>query len=268
MKDRDLRDMGVPCRLIYDRSRGGRVNDAILPRHPDSPGRRNDIHEPAPMPSLSPAAIRPMNAAWASEYRNGYRVLPGLIYRGDTAEEEELFPYRLDHVSVFAGRGISNRPCEWVPDLVSDPTVDGRNRVVLSQLMDRNPQWRATSIRRGLAVAMDRSIRSSASGWTIHVRFGDLETWRGHKRAEILSVCDLARVASLILTGDTQRIVRRDQEDGLERPLTIDIDGADEGGRSVAVIVAGLLEHCQQLVAPSWAGPAPTVLAPREIEAA
>jgi|ERR1700721_3014111 hypothetical protein len=54
----DLAELGAPCRLIYDRARGGRVNDPILPRHPQSNGRQNDLALAAEMPDLAPKDIR------------------------------------------------------------------------------------------------------------------------------------------------------------------------------------------------------------------
>jgi predicted nucleotidyltransferase len=49
----DLASLGVPCRLIYDRKRGGRVDDPVLPRHPSSEGRSAEMAPPPRCP-ISP----------------------------------------------------------------------------------------------------------------------------------------------------------------------------------------------------------------------
>lgn len=64
----ELADLGVPCRLIYDRSRGGRVDAPMLARHPTSKGRLNDIDPPAEFPDLTPTQLRPMDARWLSSF--------------------------------------------------------------------------------------------------------------------------------------------------------------------------------------------------------
>jgi hypothetical protein len=72
----NLAALAVPCRLIYDRKRGGRVNDPILPRHPESRGRDNDLSPPAEMPDLAPKPIQPMDARWVAAYWKGGIVSP------------------------------------------------------------------------------------------------------------------------------------------------------------------------------------------------
>jgi len=82
----DLIALGVPCRLIYDRARGGRVDDPIIPRHPCSNGRDADMAPPAQMPDLTPRDIRPMDGRWAAGFADYGIVSPSCIFRGWTDE--------------------------------------------------------------------------------------------------------------------------------------------------------------------------------------
>src|SRR5260370_7368061 len=77
----DLADLGVPCRLIYDRARGGRVGDSVLPRHPQSNGRQNDLAPPAKIPDLTPKDIRPMDARWLPALSKRAAVSPNALFR-------------------------------------------------------------------------------------------------------------------------------------------------------------------------------------------
>lgn len=59
----ELVALGCECRLIFDAARGGRVEDAVLPRHPASEGPRSDLPPRRTMPDLKPgeAAIAPID---------------------------------------------------------------------------------------------------------------------------------------------------------------------------------------------------------------
>jgi hypothetical protein len=78
----DLIALDVPCRLLYDRSRGGRVEDPVLPRHPLSNGRADTIIPMAAMPDLTPGKLRPMDARWVCGYDPLGLVSPFHIFSG------------------------------------------------------------------------------------------------------------------------------------------------------------------------------------------
>src|SRR5262249_47579839 len=110
----NLLDLGVPCRLIYARTRGGRVNDPILHQHPGSTGRRNDIEPPAEMPDLSPADLRPMDGRWICGFQTWGSVSPYCIFRGWTDEAHALFPRYPEGLVVVGDDFEPLRPI-WVP---------------------------------------------------------------------------------------------------------------------------------------------------------
>lgn len=58
-----LRSLACECRLVFDRARGGPVDDPLLERHPGSGGRADWIFERLVMPDLSPVtSLRPVDA--------------------------------------------------------------------------------------------------------------------------------------------------------------------------------------------------------------
>lgn len=67
---RDLASLAVPCRLIYERARGGNIDDPILPHHPNSAGRAEGLTSSAEMPDLTPAPVRPMDARWVAGFES------------------------------------------------------------------------------------------------------------------------------------------------------------------------------------------------------
>jgi hypothetical protein len=66
-----LKALHQPCQLVFDRSRGGRVDDPVLPHHPDSTGREDWIKPRLSMPSLDLATFQPADVRWL-----GYYVYP------------------------------------------------------------------------------------------------------------------------------------------------------------------------------------------------
>jgi hypothetical protein len=60
---KNFHEMGCECKLVFGRSRGGPVEDAVIARRPDGRGRSNVMAAPAPMPILRPEGVpRPCGA--------------------------------------------------------------------------------------------------------------------------------------------------------------------------------------------------------------
>ena len=132
----DLQALGVPCRLIYDRARGGRVDDLVLPRHPESLGRSNDVSPPIEMPNLEPAPIQPMDARWVAGFSETGMVSPYHIFRGWTRDARALFPRFPDGLRIVADDdALLHSPS--VPALLKRPRLDGRKAVALVNATER-----------------------------------------------------------------------------------------------------------------------------------
>jgi predicted nucleotidyltransferase len=243
----DLQSLGVPCRLIYDRSRGGRVDDPILPRHPESRGRSNDLSPPAEMPDLTPAPVRPMDARWVAGFWEVGVVSPYDIFRGWTNDAHALFPRYPDGLRVVGDdHNLSHYP--WTPKRLKKPGLDGRNAVALISATE----WWGTSL------TLRRHIEVSPSSWTLRAGFSDLQLYRARKYADWATLQDLAAVAALILAVDAERMLRRTSE--LLQPPTvriaIDDDGLTDDIRPdfVEPLRAHLAERTIRIEPPDWTG--------------
>ncbi len=76
----DLAAIAAPCQLLYDRSRGGKVNDPILPQHPASEGRHESTPEQRTLPELEAGPARPMDAHWLVAYAQYGTLSPDDIF--------------------------------------------------------------------------------------------------------------------------------------------------------------------------------------------
>lgn len=127
----DLVAVATPCRRIYDRSRGGRVCDEIVPRHPQSTGRADTV-DPLPiLPDLSPRILQPMDARWTAGYDRRGEVWPYEIFRGWTEDCTRLFKGHPRDLRV-AGSGDDLGDFPWTPPAVRRPGCDSRAAVVIA----------------------------------------------------------------------------------------------------------------------------------------
>lgn len=197
----DLASLGVPCRLIYDRRRGGRVADPILDQHPESKGRDPSLDPPAAIPDLTPTAMRPMDGRWVAGYSNWGVVSPYDIFRGWTDDAHRLFAHYPEDLRVLA-EGFDLRSFPWRPKRLSRPSLDGRESLLV---MDATQWW-------GLSIVLHRSIDTSGMQWVLHARFSDVELNRARKRVDLASAPSIVGVVSLILAVDAERMLRRARE--------------------------------------------------------
>jgi len=198
----DLVDLGAACRLIYDRARGGRVNDPILSRHPQSNGRQNDLGPPAEMPDFTPNGLRPMDGRWVAGFSKWGGVSPYDIFRGWTDDARKLFPHYPEGLRVIGGnRDLASYP--WVPKRLKAGGFDGREAVALVN---------ATPLK-GTSIVLRRKVEQGSENWILHAWFEHLEFYRSRKRVDYSTLPDLAAAAALILAVDAERMLRRAAEE-------------------------------------------------------
>jgi len=102
-----------PCQLAFDHSRGGKVDDAVLPHHPKSEKRSEHINPRLKMPDLSavPEEFLPTSAEWiADDYKHDYHGPKGMTihYSDDDTTEAtgvEGLDGRISFVISFEGEG-------------------------------------------------------------------------------------------------------------------------------------------------------------------
>ena len=212
----DLASMGVPCQLIYDRKRGGRVSDPIVDRHPASNGRENTVPPIAELPNLAASALRPMDARWISGFDSVGSVSPFALFRGWSDDCCQLFPHYPRNLRVTTGGG--EIPCfPWTPPALKRNALDGRSAIAF---VDATEAW-------GTSVILNRDISVSGGDWRLSARFSDLALHRSRKHINSDTLPDMAAAASIILAVDAERILRRSAEMGMETSLAIDIGGED-----------------------------------------
>lgn len=111
-----LRQVGCPCRLVFDAARGGPVDDPVLDRHPDSAGPGPGLFERLRMPAIPDVpALRPVEAFLVDRKagysldgrgRLGFRLVPLGTVRG-------LRGTATDAILVEGHEGSGGRPSRW-----------------------------------------------------------------------------------------------------------------------------------------------------------
>lgn len=235
------------CRLVYDRKRGGRVDDPILASHPASLERAETVPPPAEMPDLDPAAIRPMDGRWVAAFDPRGKVSPYGIFGGWTEDAYRLFPDFSRELRVLTD-GHDDDGAAWSPKLAKVEGGDGRASLVIMDFR----------LGRGVAVELKREIESTPEAWTLRWSFGRIEVERHRKTIDVRVAENIAAVATLILAVDAERMLRRAAEVGQGIPVTISSDVEDATDRTKALlrdlVGANLAERKTYIEPLGWQG--------------
>lgn len=193
----ELCDMGVPCQLIYDRSRGGRVDDTVVPRHPKSAGRSNEMNAPDSLPDLTVSPLRPMDARWVTECERFSGILPFSFWYRHGEDVDDLFPRRGMELDAFVdGKRVHHK--NWKTVLKKRSGLDGRKAVLLFN----SSHWDGTS------VVMRRQFEEADDGTVLRVWFEDPRFFRSricywYLLPSLISLC------AIIVGADAERMARR-----------------------------------------------------------
>jgi hypothetical protein len=244
----NLISLAVPCRLIYDRKRGGRVHDPILQRHPEAGERDSEIKAPVEMLDLAPTPIRPMDARWVAACWEWGSVSPYDIFRGWTDEAHRLFQRYPEGLRV-AGDDLRQGSDSWTPRRLKARGLDGRSAVALINAT----QWWGTS------VVLCRKIEVNAELWTLNASFSDLELHRSRKRLELMTLADIASATALILAVDAERMLRRIAELSVTPSVEIKIaactDNRDLQSHLIEPVLDLLKTRAIRIEPLDWKGP-------------
>ncbi len=191
----DLKQMGVPCRLIFDRARGGRVDDEIVPRHPDSLGRSNEMPAPRELPDLSPlpSAPRPMDARWMSAYEDTGSVCSYRLF-----VERSLAPgigsyVMTDHTEL--------KWHDWHPRSLKDGGYDGVSKVLLKYHEARSdPKGKDAA-----AMVLRREVRDLGAELELLVELSSFQRPRKLKPQASFPLIKLCNMVAMIVCGDILR---------------------------------------------------------------
>ena len=223
--DRLIR-MGSPCRLAFDERRGGRVDDAVLARHPRSSGRDPSMPEPSRMPDMAApsGSFGPVHI--------GLLIPTDLDKRGFA----DSFPsWTNSWPAVRANHRYYGRPPEVVSDPASeaveflpediDPSrCDGRAAfamVVLPPDPVRNYDGSASP---RCALVVGRTIDAGEDGFVYRL---NIEQFSDGGRDPTEDMLLMARwVLNACMHADIERIALRSREAGVSFDLRVELDAA------------------------------------------
>jgi predicted nucleotidyltransferase len=234
----ELQRLGVPCQLIFDRSREGRVDDTVLPRHPDSSGRSNEMPAARELPDLTPipATPLPLDARWISAYR----------------VDGSMSPHRLFSVR----RSIPGSGCfvltdgtkfysrNWRPRSLRAGGFDGVSRVLL-----KFQDWQDQDGRHAAAIVLHREIRDLGGEIEFRVALSDYERPRRLEPKLDHTFLQLCGMVAMAMCGDIHRQTMRLNERSLEKRIVVDLnaDALPEQVRGAAPV---WIEHVLNELAP------------------
>lgn len=115
-----LRDLHVPCRLIYDSERGGIVDDPTLPHHPKSTGRGDNLYPRLEAPSLKQSGelsnarfllngYVPVRTQEVWKKLNPYKEVYGYIVTNTDDLDEMKQRLRIPKTAQFHFDGVNGR---------------------------------------------------------------------------------------------------------------------------------------------------------------
>lgn len=210
----NLVSLGAPCQLIFDRLRGGVVEDAILERHPKSPGRSKDAPKPLELPDLSAPSVRPMHASWLGGWVGERLSPPGYFFKANRRAAFLLRDYAqglaVTTTGADGGRGRRRG--------LREAQIDGRERVLLE----------LSHADQAGSVVLHRTIEEGDRGPEIIVRLenGAVE---GNPSVSVPLSCGLACAVALLATTDAHRVMRRKMDCGEDNEVSIIVEVGSPG---------------------------------------
>lgn len=210
----ELQRLGVPCQLIFDRSRGGRVDDEVIPRHPESPGRSNEMSAPRELPDLTPLSSvpRPMNARWMSAHKVDGRISPHRLFT-----EWRTVPGSGSYVMTD---DTELRWHEWCPSSLNARGYDGVSKVLLKF----HDTWSDPKGRDAASIVLQREIRDLETEIELRVELSSFERPRRLKPRLDRPFIHLCGMVAMIMFGDIHRQTMRLNERQEYKMIAIDID--------------------------------------------
>jgi len=220
-----LRSLHRPCQLVFDASRGGRVDDPVLPHHPESTERAATIQERLSVPTLAVGfAMSPSDARFLQDgtapfemdgqMRTDMRYVAPRPRRNSNRGADDAYPYgriiatpenARDHLSAVLPSG--DLPAELA-------VVDGKNRFAIAFSRGPFPGRSAAPC----WIIVDRSVHLHDDRWIhlTHVHLGGTGDFR-FTEAEL----EWAKLAVAMLVGaDGSRLYERRQQ----APSRVEID--------------------------------------------
>jgi len=210
----DLEQLGVPCQLIFDRGRGGRVEDDAVPRHPNSPGRSNGMGAPRQLPDLAPLSPlpRPMDARWMSAYSIDGHISPHRLFNKQLRVPGSGSYVMTDDTEL--------RWHDWRPSLLKASGYDGVSKVLLKY----HDTWSDPAGRDAASMVLRREIRELETEIELRIELSNFERPRRLKPKLDRPFIHLCGMAAMLMCGDIHRQTMRLNERRAQKMIAIDLD--------------------------------------------
>lgn len=214
MGSAELRRLGVPCQLVFDQSRGGRVDDKVISRHPDSPGRSNEMSTPRELPDLTPLSSipRPMDARWMSAHKVDGRIYPRRLFTAQRTVPGWGSYVMTDDTEL--------RFHAWRPPSLKVSGYDG----VSSVLLKYHDTWQDPKGREAASMVLRRKIRDLETEIELRVELSNLERSRQMKPRLDHPFLHLCGMVAMLMCGDIRRQTLRLEERQLDKMIAINMD--------------------------------------------
>ena len=219
----DLHSLACRCRLVFDAARGGRVDDAVLPMHPDARKRDDTIGSPKSMPGLEPTdnPIVPVAASLiVPELSPDHATRKAYFLGGEHQGKVSLFAWYDPFRTGVLTDGVEPRDAAGVGFLkeLDLRGCDDRGRVGLFVPgEERSP---------GCGVILERRIHRA--GDVVRYVF-EIQQY-AQDGADTINECSESLTFALhaVLQADIERIFRLDAEAGVETRLQVEISSRSE----------------------------------------
>lgn len=247
-----LLQLGCQCKLIFDKKRGGEVEDPVLPRHPNSHGRSNSIGDRHEMPDLfaNRKRLRPLPATMTKPHWFHYLTM---VETGPWPKDDWAYRWvqekqnDIEIVTENQPLAVSVRE-NVVTKRLRGEKLDGREQFALfvCQRVYPNPDARWQSVLYpSLGLLIGRTIHEEEDRVRYEIRI--IDGANKGKHPNLIDFYAGTWWVYLMATADIEHILRREAEAGLQRPIEISA-WAPVDGHIAAQFAVELSRHTQSMV--------------------
>ncbi|MDR7038941.1 hypothetical protein J2X36_003713 [Methylobacterium sp. BE186] len=223
----DLRDMACPCQRVFDASRGGRVTEPVLPRHPNSAGRSNRFGEKRRMPDLRALrqSIQPVSAGLIARRWLSWRQETSLSPWPEDHPRRTIFAHNQSNAPVIIVDGTTPKrlKANVLMKRISFAHCDGCRRfgMIMTERVYPDPERQFVSYERPTsALIVEREIKKEGPSTVYRLLITDAAHVGRYVDFSDFLVAEWW--LHLVISTDVERILRRDLEAGISREVVVD----------------------------------------------
>jgi predicted nucleotidyltransferase len=227
-----LLGLACPCKLVFDKSREGPVDDPVLLRHPDSPGRSNSIGDERDLPDLRADGmpLRPLPADMTAPGSFHYQMLMDCGPWPENDGHYRLVQHKQNDIYIVTDRKPipADVRSNAVIKRLGMTGLDGRNRFgfLVCQRIYPDPDKHMESAQypsSGLVV--ERTIHAqSGVGYGMHIA----DSAHKGKCADLLDIYTAVWWIYFIATADIEHMLRRDAESDIQRTIEFNLTAVND----------------------------------------